>query len=72
MKKKGISQYSLINRYHISPGQITRLKRNKSVSKHAIETFCRILNCRAGKITEYAENPLLRAVQVFPGSIPCF
>ncbi|MGN1025848.1 MAG: helix-turn-helix domain-containing protein [Faecousia sp.] len=36
MKEKGISQYSLIKDYHISPGQITRLKRNESVSTHTI------------------------------------
>lgn len=34
MKEKGISQYALIKHYHISPGQITRLKRNESVSTH--------------------------------------
>ena len=28
MKEKGISQYALIKKYHVSPGQITRLKRN--------------------------------------------
>ena len=37
MKEKGISQYALIKRYHISPGQITRLKRNESVSTHTID-----------------------------------
>ena len=56
MKKKGITQYALINRYHISPGQITRLKRNESVSTHTIETFCRILNCRVEEVIEYIED----------------
>ena len=32
MKEKGVSQYALIKRYGISPAQITRLKRNESVS----------------------------------------
>ena len=32
MKKRGISQYALIKQHHISPAQITRLKRNESVS----------------------------------------
>ena len=53
MKNKGISQYALIKNYHISPGQITRLKRNESVSTHTIDTFCRILNCRVEDIMEY-------------------
>lgn len=39
LKKKGISQYALIKRYHISPGQITRLKRNESVSTQPLRCF---------------------------------
>ena len=53
MKSKGISQYTLIKTYHISPGQITRLKRNESVSTRTIDTFCRILSCRVEDIMEY-------------------
>ena len=53
MKDKGISQYALIKQYHISPAQITRLKRNESVSTHTIEMFCRILNCEVGDIMKY-------------------
>ncbi|MBR0446504.1 MAG: helix-turn-helix transcriptional regulator [Oscillospiraceae bacterium] len=56
LKDRGISQYALIKRYHISPGQITRLKRNESVSTHTIEVFCRILNCQVGDIMEYVED----------------
>lgn len=37
MKQKGITQYALTKKYGISPGQITRLKRNESVSTHTIE-----------------------------------
>lgn len=53
MKEKGISQYALIKQYHISPGQITRLKRNESVSTHTIEIFCKILGCDVGDIMKY-------------------
>ena len=53
MKEKGISQYALIKQYKVSPGQITRLKRNESVSTHTIEMFCRILNCQVGDIMKY-------------------
>lgn len=56
MKKKGVSQYALIKDHHISPGQITRLKRNESVSTHTIETFCRILRCRVEDVMEYIED----------------
>ena len=53
MKEKGISQYALIKHYHISPGQITRLKRNESVSTHTIDMFCKILNCEVADIMKY-------------------
>ena len=56
MKKKGVSQYTLIKDYHVSPGQITRLKRNESVSTHTIETFCKILKCRVEDVMEYFEE----------------
>lgn len=56
MKEKGVSQYTLIKEYHISPGQITRLKRNESVSTHTIETFCRILKCKVQDIMEYTDD----------------
>ncbi|MBE5788691.1 MAG: helix-turn-helix transcriptional regulator [Clostridiales bacterium] len=53
MRKKGVTQYALINKYHVSPGQITRLKRNESVSTHTIDVFCRILDCPVEQIMEY-------------------
>ena len=53
MREKGISQYALIKNYLISPAQITRLKRNESVSTHTIEMFCKILNCEVGDIMRY-------------------
>ena len=56
LKERGISQYALIKKHGISPGQITRLKRNESVSTHTIETFCKILHCQVGDIMEYIEE----------------
>ena len=56
MKEKGITQYMLIKRYNISPGQITRLKRNESVSTHTIEMFCRILSCEVGDIMKFSPD----------------
>ena len=53
MKKKGITQYMLIKKHHISPGQLTRLKRNESVSTHTIELFCKILDCTVSDVMEY-------------------
>lgn len=56
MKKKGISQYTLIKKYHVSPGQITRLKRNESVSTHTIDMFCNILECDVYDIMQHKKE----------------
>lgn len=56
MKEKGVSQYALINKYHISPSQITRLKRNESVSTHTIDMFCEILHCNVENIMQHIPN----------------
>lgn len=56
MKEKGITQYALIKTHHVSPGQITRLRRNESVSTHTIEMFCKILNCEVGDIMKYVPD----------------
>lgn len=56
MRKKGVTQYPLIRRYGISPAQITRLKRNESVSTHTIDMFCTILNCRVEDIMEHIQD----------------
>ena len=53
MRARGVSQYALIRKYHVSPGQVTRLKRNESVSTHTIEMFCRILDCRVEDVMTY-------------------
>lgn len=56
MKEKGITQYSLIKKYGISPAQITRLKRNESVSTHTIDIFCEILDCNVEDIMTFTKD----------------
>lgn len=56
MRKKGESQYTLIKKHKVSPAQITRMKRNESVSTHTIEMFCRILDCRVEDVMEYIKD----------------
>ncbi len=56
MKEKGITQYTLIHKHHISPAQITRLKRNESVSTHTIDMFCGILGCQVSDIMEHIKD----------------
>lgn len=52
MEQRGISQYKLIHSYHISAGQIGRLKKNCYVSTHTIEMLCIILECTVESIME--------------------
>ena len=56
MAEKGVSQYVLIKKFGVSPAQITRLKRNESVSTHTIETFCKILKCNVEDVMTYIEE----------------
>ncbi len=56
LKRAGVTQYALIKTYRVSPGQLTRMKRNESVSTHTIDMFCRILHCRVEDVMEYREN----------------
>ena len=45
MKQKDISQYKLINEYHVSAGQLSRLRSNSHVSTHTLDMLCNILEC---------------------------
>lgn len=56
MKEKNISQYKLINEYNVSPSQLTRLKKNESVSTNTLDKFCNILNCDLFDIVEYKKH----------------
>ena len=45
-EEKSLFQYTLTKQYRISFAQITRLKRNESVSAHKNEVSCKILSCK--------------------------
>lgn len=56
METRGVSQYTLIKKYGVSPGQLTRIKRNESVSTHTIEMFCKILKCNVEDVMTYIDE----------------
>ncbi|MEE3481233.1 MAG: helix-turn-helix transcriptional regulator [Lachnospiraceae bacterium] len=56
MKDRGITKYTLVAKYGLSPSLITRLKRNQSISIHTVNTLCSILHCRVEDIMEYIED----------------
>lgn len=53
MKNRNISQYKLIREYHISTGQLDRLRKNGNVSTYTLDQLCRILGCGLEDIAEY-------------------
>lgn len=57
MKEKGISQYSLIKDYHVSAGQLSRLRANSYISTHTVDTLCQILDCNVEDIMTYIKTP---------------
>lgn len=56
MKKRGISQYKLIQEYKVSNGQLDRLRKNGNVSTYTLNQLCKILHCRLDEISEYVED----------------
>ena len=53
MKKRGISQYKLIHEYKFSAGQLSRIRKNESITTFTLNTLCEILNCQIEDIAEY-------------------
>jgi len=56
MRDRGITQYKLINDYHISAGQLSRMRANANVSTHTIDTLCKILDCRIEDIATFIDK----------------
>ena len=56
MKEKGVSQYSLINDYGISRGQLDRLRKNANVNIGTLDKLCQILECKLEEIAEHIQN----------------
>ena len=53
LKNKDITQYQLINKYHVSAGQLSRLRKNNYISTHTIDILCEILQCSVEEIMVY-------------------
>ena len=56
LKEKGISQYQLIKEYHVSAGQLSRLRSNNNVSTHTIDMLCEILDCKVEDVMAYVKQ----------------
>lgn len=56
MKVKGVSQYTLINDYGFSAGQLSRLRANKYISTHTVDVLCNILGCNVEDIMTFTKD----------------
>ena len=56
MRLRNISQYKLIKDYHISAGQLSRLRANAPISSHTIDVLCNILDCKVEDIMTHIPN----------------
>ena len=53
VKRKGISQYQLINKHQVSAGQLSRMRANQNVSTNTLNMLCEILDCEIQDIVCY-------------------
>lgn len=56
MKLRGITTYTLINKYGINPRTINNLRHNKSITMFTLERLCMILNCDPNEIISFVEE----------------
>lgn len=56
LKKKGISQYRLIEDYGVDTAQLHRLRHNMVIKSITIDNLCRILDCKVEDIMEYVPD----------------
>mgnify|MGYP002625276726 FL=1 len=56
MKEKGVTTYTLINKYNISSSTIHRLRHNQGVTTQLIDDLCKILNCKVEDIILYQDE----------------
>lgn len=55
LKEKNVSQYKLKNVYHVSAGQLSRMRAKQNISTHTINVFCEILDCQVEDIIAYVK-----------------
>lgn len=56
MKKKGVSQYSLIKDYHVNEAQLHRLRKNMVIKTITLDRLCEILDCEVEDICHHVKS----------------
>lgn len=56
MKKKGVTTYTLREKFKISGSTVQRLKNNMSVSTNTLADLCELLDCELSDIARFEKN----------------
>ena len=56
MRKKGVTTYTMREKWHLSGSTIQRLKHNLSVSTNTLGDLCKLLDCSIEEIVYYQKE----------------
>lgn len=56
LKRKGLSTYTLRNKFEISGSTVQRLRKNMSVSTNTLDDLCNLLDCPLSDVAEHAPD----------------
>ena len=56
MRRKGISQYSLIQHHQVNEAQLDRLRKNMVTKTTTLSRLCEILDCEIEDICQYTKD----------------
>ncbi len=53
MKQKGVTTYTLREKWNMSGSTVQRLKKNMSVSTNTLDDLCELLDCELSDVARY-------------------
>lgn len=56
MAQRGITTYTLINKYGFNPRTINNLRHNKSITMFTLERLCSILDCEPNEVIVFKKD----------------
>ena len=56
MKKKGVTTYTLREKYRISGSTVQRLRKNLSVSTNTLDDLCALLDCELSDVAKFEKE----------------
>ncbi len=56
MREKGVSTYTLREKYNIDTRTIRRLRANKNITTDTLNNLCDILDCKLQDIAEFVKD----------------